>query len=72
MAEDEQRDARMLAASARLALWLREFWDGPRIYAVLDTIHALYTIDCIIHGGARGADRLRGVGGAARLFLVIT
>ncbi|WIY54109.1 DUF2493 domain-containing protein [Devosia sp. YIM 151766] len=36
----------------------RNYNDSRRVYAVLDKLHAEAGIDCIIEGGARGADDL--------------
>ena len=36
----------------------RNYDDSRRVYAVLDKLHAEAGIDCIIEGGARGADAL--------------
>lgn len=36
----------------------RDYQDSRRVYAVLDKLHAEAGIDCIIEGGARGADAL--------------
>lgn len=36
----------------------RNYNDSHRVYAVLDKLHAEAGIDCIIEGGARGADDL--------------
>lgn len=36
----------------------RNYDDSHRVYAVLDKLHAEAGIDCIIEGGARGADEL--------------
>lgn len=36
----------------------RDYNDRAAVYAALDLLHAQYPITCIIHGDARGADRL--------------
>lgn len=36
----------------------RNYDDSRRVYAVLDKLHAEAGIDCIVEGGARGADAL--------------
>lgn len=36
----------------------RNYDDIRKVYAVLDKLHAEAGIDCLIHGGARGADDL--------------
>lgn len=38
----------------------REYDDRDAVFRVLDAIHARVGIECIIHGAARGADRLAG------------
>ena len=38
----------------------RDYEDIDRVYAVLDGIHAKAPIASIIHGGAKGADKLAG------------
>lgn len=38
----------------------RDFGDFPFLYEWLDAFHAHYVIEVLIHGEARGADRLAG------------
>jgi hypothetical protein len=45
----------------------RDYADRDRLFATLDRIHAERAITLVIHGGARGADRLSGEWATARL-----
>lgn len=38
----------------------RDYTDKSRIFSVLATVHAKHGVTAVIHGGARGADRLSG------------
>jgi YspA, cpYpsA-related SLOG family len=44
----------------------RDYADERTLYACLDAIDYSMSIDAIVHGGARGADRLAGQWAAAR------
>lgn len=49
----------------------RDFWNPPLAYEVLDDLHAKYGFSFVVHGNARGADRLGGIWAKLRGIKVI-
>jgi len=48
----------------------REYLDKGKMFSYLDAVHKKWPITCLIHGGARGADKLAGEWAEAKGILI--
>ena len=50
----------------------RDYTDTATLYRVLDAVHKRRSLVCVIHGDARGADRLAGTWAETRGVLIVS
>lgn len=48
----------------------RDFSDYHKMFETLDTLNRLFRVDYVVHGDARGADKLAGIWGGERVIPV--